>query len=209
MHIRSTAGFVPAVDGYRQAREAAEKALALDPQHADAHLAMGFVPACLRLGLGGRGRQLSQSTRLWNPATPRPSVAPALGIHPRTLERSDQFDEPGHRARSAATGLPTTTSASCCWQSTVTRSRAEFQVLSIRGTAIGTCSLSSCWTRLTTHCWRCRGNGGDLAARWIATRIHAFDQRRESHAARRPERKFSRGYKIGQYTGEYMSSIEA
>ena len=36
-------GYVPAADGYRQAREAAEKALALDPQLADAHLAMGWV----------------------------------------------------------------------------------------------------------------------------------------------------------------------
>jgi tetratricopeptide (TPR) repeat protein len=36
-------GFVPAADGYRRAREAAEKALALDPQLVDAHLAMGSV----------------------------------------------------------------------------------------------------------------------------------------------------------------------
>jgi tetratricopeptide (TPR) repeat protein len=32
-----------AADGYRQAREAAEKALALDPQLVDAHLAMGSI----------------------------------------------------------------------------------------------------------------------------------------------------------------------
>jgi tetratricopeptide (TPR) repeat protein len=36
-------GFVPAADGYRRAREAAEKALALDPQLVDAHLAMGWI----------------------------------------------------------------------------------------------------------------------------------------------------------------------
>ena len=36
-------GYVPAADGYRRAREAAEKALVLDPQLADAHLAMGLV----------------------------------------------------------------------------------------------------------------------------------------------------------------------
>jgi TolB-like protein/lipoprotein NlpI len=36
-------GFVPVADGYRQAREAAEKALALDPQLVDAHLAMGWI----------------------------------------------------------------------------------------------------------------------------------------------------------------------
>jgi len=35
--------FVPVADGYRQAREAAEKALALDPQLVDAHLAMGWI----------------------------------------------------------------------------------------------------------------------------------------------------------------------
>jgi TolB-like protein/Tfp pilus assembly protein PilF len=36
-------GFIPVADGYRQAREAAEKALALDPQLVDAHLAMGWI----------------------------------------------------------------------------------------------------------------------------------------------------------------------
>ncbi len=36
-------GYVPTADGYRRAREAAEKALALDPQLADAHLAMGWI----------------------------------------------------------------------------------------------------------------------------------------------------------------------
>lgn len=36
-------GFLSSVDGYRQAREAAEKALALDSQLADAHLAMGRI----------------------------------------------------------------------------------------------------------------------------------------------------------------------
>jgi TolB-like protein/Tfp pilus assembly protein PilF len=36
-------GFVPVADGYRRAREAAEKALALDPQLVDAHLAMGSI----------------------------------------------------------------------------------------------------------------------------------------------------------------------
>jgi Tfp pilus assembly protein PilF len=34
---------VRAADGYRQAREAAEKALALDPQLADAHVAMARI----------------------------------------------------------------------------------------------------------------------------------------------------------------------
>jgi TolB-like protein/Tfp pilus assembly protein PilF len=36
-------GYVPAADGFRRAREAAEKALALDPQLADAHLAMAGI----------------------------------------------------------------------------------------------------------------------------------------------------------------------
>jgi TolB-like protein/Tfp pilus assembly protein PilF len=37
------AGSVPAADGFRRAREAAEKALALDPQLVEAHLAMGWI----------------------------------------------------------------------------------------------------------------------------------------------------------------------
>jgi TolB-like protein len=36
-------GFVPLGDGYRQSREAVEKALALDPELVDAHLAMGWI----------------------------------------------------------------------------------------------------------------------------------------------------------------------
>ena len=36
-------GYVPVADGYRRAREAAEKALALDPQLVEAHLAMGRI----------------------------------------------------------------------------------------------------------------------------------------------------------------------
>jgi TolB-like protein len=38
-------GHVPVADGYRRAREAAEKALALDAQLVDAHLAMGSIHA--------------------------------------------------------------------------------------------------------------------------------------------------------------------
>jgi adenylate cyclase len=40
---QANSGFLPAADGYRQAREAAEKALALDPELVDAHLAMGSI----------------------------------------------------------------------------------------------------------------------------------------------------------------------
>ena len=36
-------GYVPAADGYRRAREAAKKSLTLDPQLADAHIAMGWI----------------------------------------------------------------------------------------------------------------------------------------------------------------------
>ena len=79
-------GFVPAADGYRRAREAAEKALALDPQLADAHLAMGWIQHSLRLGLGGRGRQLSQSTGSGTRQRPGPQVRQHPGAYPRTLE---------------------------------------------------------------------------------------------------------------------------
>ena len=36
-------GFVPAADGFRRAREAAEKAIALDPRLVDGHLALGWI----------------------------------------------------------------------------------------------------------------------------------------------------------------------
>ncbi len=40
---QADSGWVPTADGYRRAREAAEQALAFDPQLVDAHLAMGWI----------------------------------------------------------------------------------------------------------------------------------------------------------------------
>ncbi len=40
---QADSGFVPLADGFRRARDAAEQALALDSQLADAHLAMGWI----------------------------------------------------------------------------------------------------------------------------------------------------------------------
>ena len=115
LRCRSTAG-------YRRAREAAEKALALDPQLADAHLAMGWIHTRLRLGLGGRGRQLLAEHWRWNPATPWPSVTSAsMAMYPRTLGRSDRRDKQGHRARSAAAEFLHQPRPHLAWQSTATR----------------------------------------------------------------------------------------
>ena len=59
-------GFVPAVEGNRRAREAAKKALALDPQLADAHLTMGWI----------------QSTYDWDWAAADASFRRALELEP-------------------------------------------------------------------------------------------------------------------------------
>ena len=59
-------GFVPAADGYRRAREAAEKSLALDLQLVDAHLAMGWV----------------QTTYDWDWAAADASFRKALDLEP-------------------------------------------------------------------------------------------------------------------------------
>ena len=173
-------GFVPAADGYRRAREAAEKALALDPQLADAHLAMGWIQQQLRLGLGGRGRQLSQSTGPGTRQRPGAQVRRRPGADPRTLERSDRPGEQGHRARSAAAGLPTATSASRCWQSTATRRpRPRFArpSSSIPTEPSGTWRSGwpcSCRARPTPPCRRCsrkrRRSGGSLDCRSHFTR---------------------------------------
>ena len=63
-------GYVPAADGYGQAREAAEQALALDPQLADAHLAMGQI----------------HSTYDWDWATADASFRRALDLEPGSAE---------------------------------------------------------------------------------------------------------------------------
>ena len=97
--------------GYRQAREAAEKALALDPQLVDAHLAMGWIQNVLRLGLGGRGRQLSPGT---GPGTrQRPGASGASAARRLTLgrwtKRSTWRTRPSSAIRCGRT--PTATSA--------------------------------------------------------------------------------------------------
>ena len=95
-------GFVPTADGYRRAREAADKALALDPQLVDAHLAMGWI----------------HSTYDWDWAAADASFRKALDLEPGSSQAlrhaggqalnlgrwSEALDlvKQGHRARSAA-----------------------------------------------------------------------------------------------------------
>jgi TolB-like protein/Tfp pilus assembly protein PilF len=67
---QASRGYVPAADGFRQAREAAEKALALDPRLAEAHLAMGRV----------------QSGFDWDWAAADASILRALEIEPGSAE---------------------------------------------------------------------------------------------------------------------------
>jgi tetratricopeptide (TPR) repeat protein len=67
---QADAGVVPVKDGYQQAREAAEKALALDPQLVDAHLAMGWI----------------QSTYDWDWAASDASYHRALDLEPGSAQ---------------------------------------------------------------------------------------------------------------------------
>ena len=99
---QADSGVAPPADGYRRAREAAEKALALDPQLVDAHLAMGWI----------------QITYDWDWAAADASYRRALDLEPGNalaLRRAGfqalnlgrwneaiDLDEQGHRARSAA-----------------------------------------------------------------------------------------------------------
>ena len=69
---------MPAADGYRRAREAAEKALALDPQLADAHLAMGWIHSNSTTGTGRPRTPAFAGHWTWNPATPRRSGTSAV-----------------------------------------------------------------------------------------------------------------------------------
>ena len=170
-------GFVPAADGYRRAREAAEKALALDPQLADAHLAMGWIQQQLRLGLGGRGRQLSQSTGPGTRQRPGPQARQHPGADPRTLERSDRPGEQGHRARSAAADSYNNLGLALLAVNRDTEAEAAFRkaleldpdgaYVALRDRA-GPASAGQDRRRPAGNA---AGNGGDLAALRIAARI--------------------------------------
>ena len=67
---QADSGFVPVADGYGWAREAAEKALALDPQLVDAHLAIGKV----------------QQVHDWDWAAADASYRKALDLEPGSAE---------------------------------------------------------------------------------------------------------------------------
>jgi len=67
---QADSGHVPAADGYRRAREGAEKAVALDPQLAEAHLAMGWI----------------HSSYDWDWAAADASILRALELEPGSAE---------------------------------------------------------------------------------------------------------------------------
>lgn len=67
---QADSAYVPTADGYRRAREAAEKALTLDPDLALAHLAMGWI----------------HSTYDWNWAAADASLVRALELEPGSAE---------------------------------------------------------------------------------------------------------------------------
>ena len=74
---------MPVADGYRRAREAAEKALALDPQLADAHLAMGRI----------------QRSYDWDWAAADASFRKALDLEPGSAEALRHAGQSGADAR--------------------------------------------------------------------------------------------------------------
>ena len=51
-----TGGWTPFEEGFRRAREAAERALTLEPDLAEGHVALAHIRMGIRLGLGGRER---------------------------------------------------------------------------------------------------------------------------------------------------------
>ena len=113
-------GFAPPADGYRQAREAAEKALALDPQLVDAHLAMGSIHLVYDWDWAAADASFRRALDL------EPGNAQALklaSIPASTLGTGAKRLIWRQRLSSAirCVRLPTTTSASLCWQSTATQ----------------------------------------------------------------------------------------
>ena len=177
---QADSGFVPVADGYRRAREAAEKALALDPQLVDAHLAMGSI----------------RQTYDWDWEAADASFRRALDLEPGNAQALRLASFPAYtlaagtkrltwRARLSSAircvRLPTTTSASLCWQSTATQppkprfARPSSSIptgpLGIRRSG-GRCC---CRARPTTPCRRWsrkpRRTGGSLHCRSHFTRL--------------------------------------
>ena len=117
---QADSGFVPAADGYRRAREAAEKALALDPQLADAHLAMGWIHQVYDWDWAAADASFRRALDL------EPGNAQALrlaSIQALTWAAGTKRSTWRTRLSSAIRcgRIPTTTSASLCWPSTATQ----------------------------------------------------------------------------------------
>ena len=182
-------GFVPVADGFRRAREAAEKALALDPQLVDAHLAMGWIQHALRLGLGGRGRQLSQSTRPGTRQRPGPQARRRPGADLGRWRRSDRPDEQGHRARSAAAEPYSNLGLALLAVNRDTEAEAAFRkALELDpGGAFGICRSGgpcSCRARPKPPCRKCsRKRTRVWRLSGLPLAFHALGRRGESDAA--------------------------
>jgi TolB-like protein/Tfp pilus assembly protein PilF len=88
-------GYLPVADGYRQAREAAEKALALDPELAEAHLAMGWIQSVYDWDWAAADGSFRKALEL------EPGNADALrhaGTQAATLGRWDEAIDLSHKA---------------------------------------------------------------------------------------------------------------
>ena len=112
-------GQVSAADGFRQARDAAEKALALDPQLVHAHLAMGWIQASYDWDWAAADASIIRVLSS-NPAAPRSQHAGVQAlILGAGMKRSTWRTRPSSAIRCGPT--PTATSATCSWQSSATR----------------------------------------------------------------------------------------
>ena len=83
-------GNVPAADGYGRAREAAEKALALDPQLVDAHVAMGKIHSGYDWDWEAADASYRQALDLEPGSAQALTYAGLQALDPRTLGRNDR-----------------------------------------------------------------------------------------------------------------------
>ena len=168
--------FVPVAEGYPRAREAAEKALALDPRLADAHLAMGWIHSYHDWDWAAADASFRKALEL-EPGNAK--VLRAVGGQAMNLGRWDESIDALNKAIERDPLGPNNSANSVSYSrpSAATRRpslRSARPSSSIPAERVGTCRsglFCSCRVSLKPPCGKCSRKRRELATLRVTARI--------------------------------------